>query len=234
MTLSEYEEKRNKNREIAVKHLENGVDFADIDSVFIDETVKIGKGTFIGPCVTLSGDTEIGENCTIHQNTRMVNAKIGDGTTVESSVILDSTVGAETSVGPFAYIRPGSKVGNKCKVGDFVEVKNSTMGDGTKAAHLTYIGDSDLGKNVNLGCGVVFVNYDGREKHRSTVGDGCFIGCNVNLISPVNIEDGAYIAAGSTINRDVPKDSLAVARTKQTVIPGWAARSGMYKRSKDK
>ena len=230
MTLSQYEEKREKDRAIAIKHLENGVVFADIDSVFIDETVKIGKGTFIGPCVTLSGDTEIGENCTIHQNSRMVNAKIAEGTTVESSVILDSSVGSETSVGPFAYIRPGSKIGNKCKVGDFVEVKNSTLGDGTKASHLTYIGDADLGKNVNLGCGVVFVNYDGREKHRTTVGDRCFIGCNVNLISPVTVEDGAYIAAGSTINKDVPEDSLAVARTKQTVIPGWASRTGMYKK----
>ena len=139
----------------------------------------------IGPCVRLEGSTVIGKNCKIEQNCRIVDSTIGDGVSIDSSVILDSSVGSETSVGPFAYIRPGSAIGEGCKVGDFVEVKNSNMGNGSKSAHLTYIGDADIGENVNLGCGVVFVNYDGKNKHRSTVGDGCFIGCNVNLVSPV-------------------------------------------------
>lgn len=230
MTIQEYEAKRERDREIAISHLEKGVIFEDIDSVYIDSDVVIGEGTYIGPCVTIRGKSKIGKNAVIHQNSRIENAEIGDGTTITSSVVLESKIGNETNVGPFAYIRPGCTIGNKCKVGDFVEVKNSTMGDGTKAAHLTYIGDADLGKDINLGCGVVFVNYDGREKHRATVGDGCFIGCNVNLISPVKVGDGAYIAAGSTINRDVPSDSLAVARNKQTNIENWVSRSGLYRR----
>ena len=230
MTIQEYEAKRERDREIAISHLEKGVIFEDIDSVYIDSDVVIGEGTYIGPCVTIRGKSKIGKNAVIHQNSRIENAEIGDGTTITSSVVLESKIGNETNVGPFAYIRPGCTIGNKCKVGDFVEVKNSTMGDGTKAAHLTYIGDADLGKDINLGCGVVFVNYDGREKHRATVGDGCFIGCNVNLISPVKVGDGAYIAAGSTINRDVPSDSLAVARNKQTNIDNWVSRSGLYRR----
>ena len=155
---------------------------------------------------------------------------IGDGVEIESSVIKESTVGDETTVGPFAYIRPGSRIGKGCKVGDFVEVKNSTLGDGTKSAHLTYIGDADLGKNINLGCGVVFVNYDGTNKYRSTVGDGAFIGCNANIVSPVSIGDGAYIAAGSTVTKNVEEDALCVARTRQKNIQGWAKQRGLYRK----
>ena len=141
-----------------------------------------------------------------------------------------SAVGSETTVGPFAYIRPGSRIGKGCKVGDFVEVKNSTLGDGTKSAHLTYIGDADLGKNINLGCGVVFVNYDGTNKYRSTVGDGAFIGCNANIVSPVSIGDGAYIAAGSTVTKNVEEDALCVARARQKNIQGWAKQRGLYRK----
>ena len=230
MTFSEYEKKREKERNIAIALMEQGVEFADIDSVYIDPTVKIEAGAFIGPCVTLTGNVSIGKNTKILQNTRIVDSEIGEGTTIESSVILESKVGNNTSVGPFAYIRPGSSVGDNCKVGDFVEIKNSNVGNGTKASHLTYIGDSDLGENINLGCGVVFVNYDGTNKYRTVVKDGAFIGCNVNLISPVTINEGAYIAAGSTITMDVPKDALAVARSRQTVIEDWAAKRGLYRK----
>ena len=139
-------------------------------------------------------------------------------------------MGKGTKVGPFAYLRPGCTIGENCKVGDFVEVKNSSLGDGSKASHLTYIGDSDVGRDVNIGCGVVFVNYDGTNKHRSNIGDGAFIGCNTNLVSPVSVEDGAYIAAGSTITEDVPKDSLAIARQRQRNIEGWAREKGLYKK----
>ncbi len=230
MTFSEYEAMRSAKRATAVKHLEAGVLFEDIDSVYIDPEVEIGAGSYIGPCVKLEGKTKIGKDCMIHQNTRIIDSVIGDGVDIQSSTIQESEVGDQTTVGPYAYIRPGSKIGKKCKVGDFVEVKNSTIGDGTKSAHLTYIGDADLGENINLGCGVVFVNYDGTNKHRSTIGDGAFIGCNANIVSPVEIEDGAYIAAGSTVTSKVPKDALCVARAKQRNIEGWAERRGLYRK----
>ena len=230
MNMNEYKQRKDKWRKIAEKHIEAGVDIFDIDNVYIDEDVRIGKGTVIGPCVRLEGSTVIGENCKIEQNSRIVNATIGDDVSIDNSVILDSSVGSNTSVGPFAYIRPGSTIGEACKVGDFVEVKNASMGNGSKSAHLTYIGDADIGENVNLGCGVVFVNYDGKNKHRSTVGDGCFIGCNVNLVSPVDVGDGAYIAAGSTVTKDIPKDALSVGRARQKNIENWATQRGLYRK----
>ena len=230
MTYLDYKEKEALRKQVAIRHLENGVEFVDINTAYIDETVTIGAGTFIGPCVTLEGQTFIGEGCTIYQNTRIKDSVISDGASVQSSVIMESKVGKGTKVGPFAYLRPGCTIGENCKVGDFVEVKNSSLGDGSKASHLTYIGDSDVGRDVNIGCGVVFVNYDGTNKHRSNIGDGAFIGCNTNLVSPVSVEDGAYIAAGSTITEDVPKDSLAIARQRQRNIEGWAREKGLYKK----
>ena len=233
MSYQEYTERRNAFIETARNHMENGVIIMDENSVYIDESVKIGRGTLIGPGTILTGTTEIGENCTIHQNSRIKDSKIADNVTIENSVILESEVGSGTSVGPFAYIRPGSKIGDNCKIGDFVEIKNSNFGDGSKSAHLTYIGDADVGEGVNLGCGVVFVNYDGKNKERVKVGDNAFIGCNTNLIAPVEVGEGAYIAAGSTINRDVPADALGLARVKQTNMEGWAAKSGLYKKDKE-
>ena len=230
MTYEEYCEKENKRIAVAVRHLEAGVEFADIRQVYIDETVEIAPGAFIGPCVTLEGTTKIGAGSRILQNSRITDSEIGEGVTVESSVVLESTVGDGTKVGPFAYVRPNSHIGRECKVGDFVEVKNSTFGDGSKASHLTYIGDADVGSGVNLGCGVVFVNYDGKDKHRTTVGDHVFIGCNANLISPVTIGDGAYIAAGTTVTEDVPADALGIARARQINKEGWAARRGLFRK----
>ncbi|MBF1171168.1 MAG: UDP-N-acetylglucosamine diphosphorylase [[Eubacterium] sulci] len=230
MNMNEYKQRKDRWRKIAEKHIEAGVDIFDIDNVYIDEDVRIGEGTVIGPCVRLEGSTVIGKDCKIEQNSRIANATIGDDVSIDNSVILDSSVGSNTSVGPFAYIRPGSTIGEACKVGDFVEVKNASMGNGSKSAHLTYIGDADIGENVNLGCGVVFVNYDGKNKHRSTVGDGCFIGCNVNLVSPVDVGDGAYIAAGSTVTKDIPKDALSVGRARQKNIENWATQRGLYRK----
>ena len=192
--------------------------------------MEIGRGTVIGPCVTLKGNTVIGENCIIGQNSRVENCRIADGAEIQSSVLLDSSVGEETKVGPFAYVRPGSRVGAHCKVGDFVEIKNSAFGDGSKASHLTYIGDSDVGSGVNLGCGVVFVNYDGTNKYRSTVEDGAFIGCNSNLVSPVTVGAGAYIGAGSTVTEDVEADALYVARARGVTKEGWVSRKGILKK----
>ena len=227
MNYEEYLKLEEKRIEINKKHLENGVDFVDIRTSYIEETVTIGKGTKVYPNVVLEGTVSIGENCIIGQGTKIVNSKIGDETKVESSYILDSTVGNNTSVGPFAYLRPNSTIGDGCKVGDFVEVKNSKIGNGSKASHLSYIGDSDVGEKVNIGCGVVFVNYDGVEKHRSVVEDGAFIGCNVNIISPVTIEEGAYVAAGSTVTLNVPRGTLCVARAKARIIDGWVSKRGL-------
>lgn len=230
MNYDDYLIKEAERVKIAVSHLESGVDIIDIKSVYIDSDVKIGAGTVIGPGVILKGDTVIGENCRIIQNSRIENSEIEDNVTVDNSVVLDSKVGRGTSLGPFAYIRPDSQVGMDCKVGDFVEIKKSKLGDGTKVSHLTYIGDADVGSNVNLGCGVVFVNYDGTNKHRTVVGDGCFIGCNVNLVAPVEVEDGAYIGAGTTVTKKVEKDSLCVGRVKQRTIKDWAKDRGLYRK----
>lgn len=232
MNYEEYKKKAEARLDLNIKFLESGVDFIDIERAYIGPNVRIGKGTVIGPCVIIEGETVIGENCDIGQNTRIKDATIGDATEIQSSVIIESKIGEKTKVGPFAYLRPGSSIGSHCKVGDFVEVKNSSMGDGSKASHLTYIGDSDVGKDVNIGCGVVFVNYDGKNKYRSTVGDGAFIGCNTNLVSPVAVEEGAYIAAGSTVTTNVPKGALFVSRTKGRVIEGWVDRRGLLKKER--
>ncbi len=230
MNRAEYEEMEARRIERNLEYLDAGVVFIDLKAVYIDEGVRIGKGTVIYPCVVLEGDVEIGENCTIGQNTRIKDSIIGNGTSIQSSVILESKVGNETSVGPFAYLRPNSEIGSHCKVGDFVEIKNSRLDDGAKAAHLTYVGDSDVGKKVNLGCGVVFVNYDGSKKYRSVVEDGAFIGCNVNLVSPVHVGKDAYIAAGSTITNDVEDGALYVARSKGKSIEGWVEKRGILKK----
>lgn len=230
MNRAEYEEMEARRIERNLEYLDAGVVFIDLKAVYIDEGVRIGKGTVIYPCVVLEGDVEIGENCTIGQNTRIKDSIIGNGTSIQSSVILGSKVGNETSVGPFAYLRPNSEIGSHCKVGDFVEIKNSRLDDGAKAAHLTYVGDSDVGKKVNLGCGVVFVNYDGSKKYRSVVEDGAFIGCNVNLVSPVHVGKDAYVAAGSTITNDVEDGALYVARSKGKSIEGWVEKRGILKK----
>lgn len=228
--LMEYKKQEERRQEINLKHLENGVKFIDLNAAYIDETVTIGKGTVIYPCVTIEGNTVVGEDCIIGQNSRIVNSMIGDNTDIQSSVVLDSEIGCETHIGPFAYLRPNSKIGNQVKVGDFVEIKNSTLGNGSKASHLTYVGDSDVGENVNLGCGVVFVNYDGKNKHRSAIKDGAFIGCNTNLVSPVTVEEGAYVAAGTTVTRNVPKGALCVGRAKDRIIEGWVEKRGLLKK----
>ena len=200
----------------------SGVYLLDPGHTYIEPDVCVGAGTVIHPNCTLTGGTVIGENCVLLPGCRIHGSRIGDGVTIESSILTECSVGNHTAVGPFAYLRPGAQVGSHCRVGDFVEIKNSVIGDGTKVSHLTYVGDSDLGRNINLGCGVVFVNYDGKKKHRTSVEDNAFIGCNVNLVSPVHVGQGAYVAAGSTITEDVPGGALAVARERQTVKVGWA------------
>ncbi len=208
-------------RRLNEKLMRAGVGIIDPENTYIEATVQVGQDTIIHPGCTLQGNTVIGADCVILPHCRMSNAVIGDDTTVESSVLIDCEVGSHTSVGPHAYLRPKAKVGDHCRIGDFVEIKNSVIGNRTKVSHLTYVGDADLGENINLGCGVVFSNYDGKKKYRSTVGDNAFIGCNVNLVSPVNVGENAYIAAGSTLTGDVPADALAIAREKQVNKDGW-------------
>ena len=221
-----------KRLEINKKFADNGVKFVDIKSAYIDQDVEIGAGTVIYPQVIIEGKSKIGQDCVIGMCSRIVDSQVGDRSDVQNSVILESSVGEDTTVGPFAYMRPGSAVGNNCKVGDFVEIKNSTFGNGSKAAHLTYVGDSDVGENVYLGCGVVFVNFDGRDIYRSKVGDGAFIGCNSNLVSPVNVGSKAYIAAGSTVTEDVPGDAMFIARERGTLKENWVSKKGILIRKK--
>lgn len=201
----------------------SGVTIIDPDKVQITTNVKVGRDTVLYPGTVLEGNTVIGENCVIGSDTSLRNCKVGNNTTVLKTVAIDSEIGSDTNVGPFAYLRPGTRVGSDVKIGDFVEVKNSTIDDGTKVAHLTYIGDADVGKRVNFGCGTVVVNYDGEHKHRTIIEDDCFIGCNTNLVSPVIVRHGAYTAAGSTITDEVPAESLAIARSKQVVKEQWTA-----------
>ena len=209
-----------RNR-INTKHMDNGVTLIDPKSTYIGGDVEIGQDTVIYPGNVIEGDTKIGTNCTLYPNSRISNSTISDGVEVQSSVILDSKIGSKTTVGPFAYIRPESVIGEKVRVGDFVEIKKSTIGNNTKVSHLTYIGDAEVGENCNFGCGTVVVNYDGKKKHKTIIGNNSFIGCNTNLVSPVEVEDNSYVAAGSTITKTVKEGDLAIARAKQTNIAGW-------------
>ena len=203
------------------QHMLNGVIIADPAATYIYPDVEIGADTVVLPGCMIESGTRIGAECVIGPQTRLVNMQVGDRVTIQNSVAMDSGVGDDTDVGPFAYIRPHSAIGKHVKVGDFVEVKNATIGDGTKASHLTYIGDADVGANVNFGCGTVTVNYDGKAKARTTVADDVFVGCNTNLIAPVSVGAGAYIAAGSTITEDVPAKNLGIARARQVNRGDW-------------
>ena len=209
---------------IVKRHIQNGVRVMDPSAVYIDPRVSIGRGTMVLPGSILRGETAVGRDCVIGPNAMVRDCTVGDETEINASQANESVIGSRTHVGPFAYIRPGCAIGDDIKVGDFVEVKNSTIGDGTKISHLTYVGDSDVGKKVNFGCGTVTTNYDGFKKYRCTIGDGAFLGCNTNLVAPVTVGGGSYTAAGSTVTEEVPPDALAVARSRQKNIEGWAAR----------
>lgn len=206
------------------RHLAAGVHFIETSGIVIGPDVKIEPGATILPNCQLYGDSSVGEGAVIGPNTVLRDTVIGAGSTVNASQCTDSTVGAHVTIGPFVQLRPNSVIGDRVKIGDFVEVKNSTIGEGTSLAHLTYIGDSDVGKHCNFGCGVVVVNYDGEVKNRTTVGDFAFVGCNTNLVAPVRVGNGAYTAAATTVTKDVPDGALAVGRARQQNIEGWAAR----------
>lgn len=202
-------------------HEKNGVEIPYHNNVVIEDSVQIGKGTQILPGTILYAGVVIGENCIIGPNTLIKDSVIGNGVKLNSVQCYQSKVLDFADIGPFVHIRPNSVVGEKVHLGNFVEVKNSNIDEGTKVSHLTYVGDSDVGKRVNFGCGTVTVNYDGKKKHRTVIGDDVFIGCNTNLVAPVKVGDGAYTAAGSTITEDVPADSLGIARARQVNKIDW-------------
>lgn len=206
------------------KHLENGVEFTSTDGVIIMPEVEIGQDTVILQGTILKGKTVIGNGCKIGPNSLVEDSVIGNDTVFNASQCYESVIHDHVKIGPFCHIRPNSEIMDHVKIGDFVEVKNSTIGEYTAVSHLTYVGDSDVGRNVNFGCGVVTVNYDGVHKHRCVIGDDAFIGCNTNLIAPVEVGNGAYTGAGSTITSDVPADALGIARARQTNIDGFAAK----------
>ena len=204
------------------KHMLAGVTILDPSTTFIGGNVQIGMDTVIYPNNTILGNTTIGEDCVLHPGNRIVDGTIAHHAEIQNSTITGASVGAYTTVGPNAFLRPETIVGEHVRIGDFVELKNAKIGDGTKISHLTYVGDAVVGARCNLGCGVVFSNYDGYTKQVCVVEDDVFIGCNVNLIAPVQLGSGSYIAAGSTVTRDVPKNALCIARSRETIKEGWA------------
>ncbi len=204
--------------------MESGVTIMDPASTFIESTVKIERDVTIYPYTWLEGATEIGEDSEIGPNVRLTNVKVGRAAKLQFLYGHDCAVKDFVTAGPYVHLRPGTVIKDSVKIGNFVEVKNSTVGRGTKLPHLSYIGDTDMGENVNIGCGSIMVNYDGKKKHRTKIEDNAFIGCNSNLVAPVTVKKGAYVAAGSTVTKEVPEDALAVARSRQKNFDGWAAK----------
>ncbi|WP_377887151.1 bifunctional UDP-N-acetylglucosamine diphosphorylase/glucosamine-1-phosphate N-acetyltransferase GlmU [Alkalihalobacillus sp. R86527] len=212
-------------KRINEKHMRNGVTLIDPDATYISPDATIGQDSVIYPGTTISGEVVIGNETVIGPNSEIKDSKVGSNSVVKQSVVHNSEVGNDVTIGPFAHVRPSSEIHDGVKIGNFVEVKKSVMGEGSKASHLSYIGDAEIGKEVNLGCGSITVNYDGKNKYLTKVEDGAFIGCNVNLIAPVNVGKGAFVAAGSTITDDVPEQALSIARSRQTNKEDYASKS---------
>ncbi|WP_026908533.1 bifunctional UDP-N-acetylglucosamine diphosphorylase/glucosamine-1-phosphate N-acetyltransferase GlmU [Paucisalibacillus globulus] len=214
------------------QHMRNGVSIIDPENTYIHPDVVIESDVVIHPGTIISGKSIIHENAIIGPNSEISNCVVGAESVIKQSVATDSKIGERVNVGPFAHIRPDANIGDEAKVGNFVEIKKAELGKGSKVSHLSYIGDAKVGNNVNIGCGTITVNYDGKNKYLTTIEDDSFIGCNSNLIAPVTIGKGSYVAAGSTITKDVPEDALSVARARQTNKDGYASR--LKNRLKDK
>lgn len=211
-------------RRINERLMEQGVTIIDPGNTYIESDVQIAPDTVIYPFTFLQGKTVIGSDCRIGPASTIRDSTLADGVVVQNSIIIESEIGANCTIGPFSFLRPGTKLAGDNKVGDFVELKKTVVGKGSKIPHLSYVGDAQIGRNVNIGAGTITCNYDGEKKWPTIVEDEAFIGSNTNLVAPVRIERGAYVAAGSTITKDVPEESLGVARGKQVNIPHWVAR----------
>ena len=219
-------------RNINTRLMLDGVDIPCTDGVIIGKDVKIGNSTVILPNTIILGNTVIGSGCTIGPNSYLDNAVVGNNVILDNCKILDSEVEDGVDAGPFVKVRANSVLKKGVHIGNFVEVKNSVVGEGSRSAHLTYIGDSDVGRDVNFGCGTVTCNYDGKNKSRCVIGDGAFIGCNTNLVAPVEVGEQAYIAAGSTITDSIPEKALSIARARQVIKEGWVDIKKPYKEKK--
>jgi len=217
-------------RSVLDRLLESGVNIPFEDGVIVSADAGIAAGTTLLPGTIVKGSAIIGKNCTIGPNSFVEDARIGDECLVISSYITRSTLESGVKIGPMSNVRPGCHIKTGAKIGDFVELKNSVVGEHTAVAHLTYVGDSDVGARCNFGCGVVTVNYDGAQKHRTTIGDDAFVGCNTNLVAPVRMGNRSYSAAGTTVTEDVPDDSLVIGRAKQTIKKSWNKGDGRYKK----
>ena len=210
--------RQQKNEELMAA----GVTLIDPATTYIDADVVVGPDTVIYPCLFLEGSTKIGSACEIHSGARIVNSTIGDRVCVRNhTVVTDSTVESGAFLGPFAHIRPGSQIGEDVHIGNFVELKKTTIGNGAKANHLAYLGDSTIGTKTNVGAGTITCNYDGEKKHQTIIGNGVFIGSNSTIVAPVTLADGSYIAAGSAVTADVPAGALAIGRSRQENKEGW-------------
>ena len=216
-------------RRINEQHMRNGVTIVDPENTYIHKDVQIGMDSYIYPGTTITGHTVIGSGCKIGPNTEIENCNIADNTVIRQSVAHDSQIGSEVQIGPFAHIRPQSTIMDDVKIGNFVEIKKTTFGKGSKASHLSYLGDANVGEGVNVGCGSITVNYDGKNKFLTTIEDGAFIGCNSNLVAPVTVGKGAYVAAGSTITKDVPGEALSVARARQVNKENYVGKLNLKK-----
>lgn len=232
VALSEAEQLMRKR--INKKHMENGVTLIDPSATYIDSEVTIGNDTVVEPGVYLKGQTTIGQDSFIGAHSVITDSTIGDHVKVISSTIEQSKMANHTDIGPNSHLRPQSELKEGVHIGNFVEVKKSIIGEDSKVGHLTYIGDAELGKDINIGCGTVFVNYDGQQKHKTVIGDHSFIGCNTNLVAPVTVEKNSYVAAGSTITEDVPAEALAIARARQVNKENYVKKLAAKKETQEK
>jgi bifunctional UDP-N-acetylglucosamine pyrophosphorylase/glucosamine-1-phosphate N-acetyltransferase len=206
--------------------MDGGVTIIDPERTYVDWGVTVGPGTTLFPDTYLEGVTILGKDCVIEPNVKITDSTLADAVTVKMcSVITESAVEHGAQIGPFAHLRPKTHLGKGVKIGNFVEVKKTTIGERSKASHLSYLGDAQIGKEVNVGAGTITCNYDGVDKHTTIIGDGVFIGSDTQFIAPVTVGDNSLIGAGSTITKDIPPDSLAVARSKQVTIPGRGVKS---------
>ncbi len=216
--------------ELLTQMMLDGVTLIDPKTTYIDKTVRVGRDTTIYPNCSLQGETVIGERCIVEPNSQITDSKISNDVAIKaSSVVAESTINEGASIGPFARLRPGTVVKREAKIGNFVEVKKSIIGEGSKANHLTYLGDTTVGRDVNVGAGTITCNYDGKKKHPTVIEDDVFVGSNVELVAPVTVKRGSTIGAGSTITKDVPEDALAISRSKQKTIRGWKQKKGKKK-----